>query len=231
MTSSPEPLISIILPVYNGEKYIQETVESVLNQTYKVIELIIVDDGSQDQTAKIIEDLTDSRINYYAQKNKGQSAAINHGITKVRGSILCFIDADDLWATEKLSKQLEVLNENPEALIFTFIRQFLSPEIELADKKIPDAPQPGFSKCTLMVGMAQWKKIGNFSTSLQLGEFIDWFGRAKEEGLTHHMVPETLAFRRIHKSNISSTRTDHRSDFAKILKQRIDQKRRSSTSN
>ncbi len=231
MTKNPEPLISVVLPVYNGEKYIKQTLESVLGQSYENIELIVIDDGSEDQSATIVKSITDARINYQFQENQGQSAAINFGVSTAKGAILCFIDADDLWAENKLSRQIAILKKNPDDLVFTYMQQFLSPEIERSEKVVPEAPQPGFSRGTMMLSAATWQKVGDFSTELKLGEFIDWFSRAREKGLTHQMIPEVLAFRRIHEHNISTLQADRRSDFVKIMKQRIDQKRKSSASN
>ncbi|PJA94745.1 hypothetical protein CO130_02855, partial [Candidatus Jorgensenbacteria bacterium CG_4_9_14_3_um_filter_38_10] len=88
------PLVSIIIPAYNAEKYIQRALESALAQTYKDIEIIVIDDGSTDKTAEIIKTYQDPRIIYFFQKNQGQGPARNNGIKKSQGEYITFLDAD-----------------------------------------------------------------------------------------------------------------------------------------
>jgi glycosyltransferase involved in cell wall biosynthesis len=110
-------LISVILPVYNGEKTLRETIQSVLNQTFTDFELIIINDGSQDSTLEIISSIHDSRIKVFSYPNSGVSASRNRGISHGMGEYITFIDADDLWTPDKLEKQLKVLQENPQAAV------------------------------------------------------------------------------------------------------------------
>jgi len=111
------PLISIILPAYNGEKTVLETVESVLNQTWSDWELIAIDDGSQDSTVEILSSIRDPRVKVFSYPNTGPSASRNRGITHARGNYISFIDADDLWTPDKLESQLKALQENPQAAL------------------------------------------------------------------------------------------------------------------
>lgn len=105
------PLISVIIPMYNTGDYIEQTVKSVLAQTYSKLEVVIVDDGSTDNSAEIVEALkmNDSRIKYIYQKNQGVSAARNNAIANSSGEYLAFLDSDDLWMPHKIEKQLERL--------------------------------------------------------------------------------------------------------------------------
>ena len=113
-------MISVITPVYNAEKYIKETIESVLNQTYKDIELILVDDCSTDGSVEIIKSYKDSRIRLISQEtNKGAWAARNRGIDEAKGRYIAYIDSDDLWDLEKLSRELAFMEENNAAFTFT----------------------------------------------------------------------------------------------------------------
>jgi len=105
-------LVSVIIAVYNGEKYINEAIESVLNQTYRNIELIVVDDGSTDSTANIVKRYKD--IKYIFQEHKGKYAARNLAMENAHGDYITFIDADDAYINTKIEKQLQVLNRNPE---------------------------------------------------------------------------------------------------------------------
>src|SRR4028118_1589922 len=111
------PLISVIIPVYNGEKTIRETIESILNQTFTDFELIVINDGSQDATLEIVECIQDSRLKVFSYPNAGQAASRNQGISHACGRYISFIDADDLWAPDKLEAQLKALQANPQAAV------------------------------------------------------------------------------------------------------------------
>ncbi|MBN1317552.1 MAG: glycosyltransferase family 2 protein [Anaerolineales bacterium] len=116
------PLISVILPAYNGAKTIRKTIESVLDQTYANLELIVVDDGSKDETREYLAEITDPRVRIYTYNNVGMAANRNRGIDLVRGEYIAFIDQDDLWLPDKLRLQLQALERNPEAaLSYTWI--------------------------------------------------------------------------------------------------------------
>lgn len=110
-----EELVSVIMPAYNSEEFINETIDSIINQTYENWELIIVDDHSTDNTIEIIQDYmaNDSRIFLFEQeKNMGTAVARNTAVDRAKGEYLAFIDSDDLWKKEKLTKQLEFMRAN-----------------------------------------------------------------------------------------------------------------------
>jgi glycosyltransferase involved in cell wall biosynthesis len=113
------PTISVIIPVYNGEKTIKQTVESVLNQTFRDFELLIINDGSQDATLEIIQAINDERIQVFSYQNSGVSASRNRALTKAKGEFISFIDADDLWTPNKLELQLKLckITLKPQLLI------------------------------------------------------------------------------------------------------------------
>jgi len=111
------PTISVIIPVYNGEKTIKQTIESVLNQTFRDFELLIINDGSQDATLEIIQAINDERIQVFSYQNSGVSASRNRALTKAKGEFISFIDADDLWTPNKLELQLKALQDNPQAAV------------------------------------------------------------------------------------------------------------------
>ncbi|NMF82946.1 glycosyltransferase family 2 protein [Nodosilinea sp. P-1105] len=107
--------ISVIIPAYNSENTISETLQSVLSQSFHDFEVIIIDDGSTDQTYKIINQVDDSRIHVFQYENAGVSTARNRGISLARGEFLTFIDADDLWTNDKLEAQISALIKYPYA--------------------------------------------------------------------------------------------------------------------
>ena len=109
--------ISVIIPVFNGERTIRETIESVLAQTFSDFELIIIDDGSQDATLEIVEEFSDSRLKLFSYQNAGLAASRNRGIANATGEYVAFIDADDLWTPDKLNAQYQALQEKPGAAV------------------------------------------------------------------------------------------------------------------
>lgn len=111
------PLISVVIPVYNGEKTIKETIESVLKQTFCDWELIVINDGSRDRTLEIIQSISEPRLKVFTYPNAGLSASRNRGISLARGEYISFLDADDLWTTDKLEAQLQALQNNPKAAV------------------------------------------------------------------------------------------------------------------
>ncbi len=130
------PKVSVIIPVYNAESFIEETLESALAQTYKNIEIIVVNDGSTDGSYKKIKPYLPS-IKYISQENKGVSSARNNGIRQSKGELIAFLDSDDVWVPEKLQIQVEYLNENKNtAFVHSNIKyinessQLISPETD-----------------------------------------------------------------------------------------------------
>src|SRR5205814_4320749 len=116
MKNNDQPKVSIIMPTYNRAKYIGETIESVRNQSYQNWELIIVDDGSDDNTGEIISAMNDKRIRFYEAGRIAINGKIkNIGIEITNGELIAFIDSDDLWANTKLEKQVAALQEYPDA--------------------------------------------------------------------------------------------------------------------
>lgn len=108
-----DSLVSIITPCYNAEKYLRETIESVLGQSYRNWEMILVDDGSKDKTSEIIKEYSDidSRIKYYYQNNSGSASARNYGLNNARGRYIALLDADDVWESSFLQEQLHFMKE------------------------------------------------------------------------------------------------------------------------
>src|SRR5574341_1935425 len=107
--------VSAIIPVYNGEKYIEDAIRSVLTQTFSDLELIIVDDGSTDKTGEICKGfLSDSRVKYIYQENQGVSSARNTGIKRSNGEYVAFLDADDYWLPDKTEEQIKFLKIHKE---------------------------------------------------------------------------------------------------------------------
>jgi teichuronic acid biosynthesis glycosyltransferase TuaG len=115
------PLVSVLMPAYNAGRYVAESIESVRAQTLQDWELVVVDDGSADDTGEVVRRLAeaDARVRYVRRPNGGQAAARNTGLGEARGRLVAFLDADDLWLPEKLEAQIEVLERTGVDLVYT----------------------------------------------------------------------------------------------------------------
>ena len=111
------PRISVVIPVFNGEKTLQETIASVLNQTFSDLELLVIDDGSQDATPDVLAGVRDPRVRVFSRPHSGASSSRNYGISQAQGEMISFLDADDLWTPDKLTAQLKALEANPQAAV------------------------------------------------------------------------------------------------------------------
>lgn len=111
------PLVSVIIPAFNSENTVKETIESVLNQTFTDLEIIFINDGSQDSTLEIVNNINDNRLKVFTYSNEGANASRNRGLSYASGEFVSFLDADDLWTPDKLESQFKALQENPEAAV------------------------------------------------------------------------------------------------------------------
>jgi glycosyltransferase involved in cell wall biosynthesis len=200
-------LISCIVPVYNGECFLDDALDSILAQSYQPLEVIVVDDGSTDNTAKIAHGFGD-RILYQWQPNRGSASARNHGLGLAGGEFVAFLDADDLWLPEKLSRQMAVFRDHPNTdLCFTQFRNFWIPDREEEARQYADHPLStalsAWSIATLLAHRTTFERFGLFDEELRGNENMLWFLNAARKGARIEMVNEVLMLRRFHWGNAS----------------------------
>jgi glycosyltransferase involved in cell wall biosynthesis len=175
--------ISVIIPVYNGEKTIKQTLESVLNQTLFDLEIIVINDGSTDKTKEIVNSICDSRLQIFSYKNAGLSASRNRGLFQAIGEFVAFIDADDLWTPDKLESQFKALQENQQAAVAYSWTDYIDTEGKfIKSGKYPTATGNIYSKLLLsnilengsnpLIRKQAFDTVGNFDESLTAAE--DW---------------------------------------------------------
>jgi glycosyltransferase involved in cell wall biosynthesis len=220
------PLISCIVPVFNGERYLSETLDSILGQTYAELEVIVADDGSTDGTRAVVEAYA-GRVHYLHQPNGGHAAARNLGLGAARGSMVAFLDADDLWHAEKLERQMARFRERPElGGCVTLVEEFRSPELDSQSPSPDSAPVPGYRSVALLARRALFDEVGRFDPALRHGNDTDWFLRAADQGALIELLPEVLVYRRLHDSNRSRLLADaSRSEYLRIVKASLDRRR------
>lgn len=228
-TKSENPPISVILPVFNGEKYLREAYESIVAQNYFPLETILVDDGSTDKSAEIAK-LFNPPVHYFYQPHKGLGAALNLGLNHARGEFLSFLDADDLWADRKLSKQIAAFENDPELdMVFGHVKSFITPELR-ADKAAStsklEKAMPGYCKGAMLIRRSSFCRVGPFSADFQVGDFVDWYMRALEQNLKTLMLPDVVLFRRLHNANQGIRDRAFQTDYVRIVKASLDRRRR-----
>lgn len=219
--------ISVIVPVYNHEKYIGEALRSALAQSYPAHEIIVVDDGSRDDSAKVAAEFEGVRV--LKKTNGGIAAARNSGLDVASGDAFAFLDADDRWSIDKLRLQREAMLRRPELdMVFCMARQFFSPDLSDAERnrrKIDREIVPARIAWGMLIRRESFERVGEFREDLRSAEFVDWYARAQTLGLKEDLLSEVLYERRIHASNHGIRERDSRTDYFKALKAAVDRKR------
>lgn len=221
------PLVTVIIPVYNGGKFLEEALQSVFDQTYQNMEIIVVDDGSTDNSADIAQRYPG--VNYIYQENQGVSVARNTAITKAKGEFIAFLDSDDFWMPDKLSIQIEYMLRNPEFRITTTDKtNFLEPGTQLPNhlKQIDNwETMEENIPSTMVVHHSVFKEIGNYSPDYRASEDIEWIWRATDASISIKKVEKNLVRRRLHGSNLSWVMVkDHKTNLMRILRESVARK-------
>jgi glycosyltransferase involved in cell wall biosynthesis len=229
-------LVSCIVAVFNGERFLKEALDSILAQTYQPLEAIVVDDGSTDGTSAVAA-VYGERIRYLWQPNTGPWVARNLGLTAARGPFLAFLDADDLWHPEKLARQMARFQARSELdICVTYVHNFWMPELHEEEARFQNhrlsQPIPGYVTPTLLARRSAFEALGPFETTSRHGTQLDWFARAIEQELAIELLPEVLVYRRLHRSNFSRLEAaESRSQHVELVKAILDRRRRRGGSN
>lgn len=225
MTSPlPTATISVVIPAFNAETYIAEAIDSVARQDLQAAEIIVVDDGSTDGTSELVRG--HQNVTLVRQDNAGVAAALNHGVRVARGQLIAFLSADDVWEPHKLRLQVEQA-QLPGCLVFGHMQHFISPELSAEDAQglvCPPDPMPAYSAGTLLTRLDTFATVGPFDESFAVGEFMEWYGRAVDRGLSATMLDEVVSRRRVHAHNHSTTTLRHKS-YAPVLRAIIARRR------
>lgn len=217
----PDTRVSVVIPVFEGERYLEEAIESVLSQTRRVSEVIVIDDGSTDGSARVAQSFGPP-VQYYYQLHAGPAAARNRGIELARGAFLGFLDADDVWAKEKIEKQLGAMEEDPALeMVFGGVKEFYSRELdESIRNKLRANPSalPGYHIGAMLVRRDSFWRVGLLDSRWQISEFIDWYARARDLHLRELMLPDLIMWRRLHETNNGIRMRGARGEYAFALK-------------
>jgi GT2 family glycosyltransferase len=218
------PLISVIIPVYNGARFLEEAVNNVLAQQYPALEIIVVDDGSTDDVAGALTKLPVD-VRYFRQENAGAAAARNRGIKDASGDLIAFLDVDDLWPGNNLRVLLEVLTRDATADV-AHGRGQLTQYVPGGTGEYVGNPGESFP---YYIGAGLYRrrafeKVGLFDAELRYGEDSDWFNRAYERKLPIHQLNEVTLFVRRHDRNMTRGKTLVERNLIRIVKKQLERR-------
>lgn len=221
------PLVSIVIPVFNGERFLREAVQSVLDQKYSPVEIIIVDDGSTDGTATVARSLGET-VRYLHQTNQGPAAARNRGIEHAQGSLIAFADADDLWPSKKLELQLPYLINDPAIeIVMGRIQQVRLSKTVNGQTQAEEFDEPAFSVNlgSAVIRKSVFERVGLFDETMRYSEDVDWFMRAREAGAAIVTIDAVTLLYRQHEENMTRGKSTSELNVLKALKRSLDRRR------
>ncbi len=220
--------VTVMIGVYNGGRYLGEAIESVLAQTRPVHELIVVDDGSTDDSGAIAESYG-VPVRCIRQERGGMAASRNRAIREATGDFFAFLDADDRFPPEKLERQLAVFGADPELdVVYGHVTEFLSPDLDDEARALLRAPNQNLPWPTpnlMLVKRDAFFRVGPFSTDLKVGIGVDWYARASELGLKGAVPPIVVLERRLHAENNGIREREFKPQYLHVLKAALDRRR------
>jgi glycosyltransferase involved in cell wall biosynthesis len=191
------PLVSVIMPVYNSEAFVGEALDSVFALDYEPIEVIVVNDGSEDRSGEVVQAFP--QVRYFEQDNQGASAARNHAIAHAQGDYLAFVDADDVVPTEKLTLQVGYLEGHPEAAGTLGRQHWMQEPPGLARDRVWGDPD-GIPLLSLVVRRSVYLEVGDMDEDR--GGDMDFLVRLRAAGHSFVVLPDIVLHRRWHGNNL-----------------------------
>lgn len=193
-------MVSVVIPTYNRQDLVMEAIQSVLDQVYEDFELIVVDNASSDQTLARLQEIKDPRVKVFVEPRRGAAFARNTGIQHAQGQFLAFLDSDDLWLPEKLAVQMHEIQSLPDgSIVFSQYSEFFNEQ--QAVRRILSGGPHNLSVITMLIRTEDFRSIGSFDESLQVGEFLEWYARATNNEMNISKLDTVLSLRRIHPGN------------------------------
>jgi len=221
------PLVTAVIAVRNGERFLARAIESVLAQTYRPMEILVVDGRSTDRTEAIARGYPEVR--FELQRGQGISEGYNSGVALATGDCVGFLSHDDLWEPTKLERQVEVLLRRPEVdYVICHFRYFVEPGVSRPAsfrRELLDRDLVGRIMETLLARRSVFEAAGLFDPDLAISGDVDWYARAKDRGLVMATVPEVLLHKRVHDSNASSDALVTNRELLRVLRDSIRRQR------
>jgi glycosyltransferase involved in cell wall biosynthesis len=217
-----------MIPVYNGEAYLAEAIDSVLGQSYRPIEVIVVDDGSDDGSGGVARSYGDP-VRYARQDRAGNGAARNHAVSLATGDLFTFLDADDRLAPGALQRLVDVLEaDSTLEAVYGHVREFVSPDVDPEARAKLRPPIDRIAGClptNMLMRRESFLRVGQFPTHLRVGVTVDWSARAAETEMPTTLLDDVLFERRLHANNNGIREREHRSHYLHVVKAALDRRR------
>jgi len=224
------PLVSVVMAVRNGERFLAAAIDSVRQQTYAPIEILVVDGSSEDRTAAIARSC--SGVRCLLQRDRGVANAYNLGIEAASGEFVAFLSHDDLWVPEKLQLQVSHMLEHPHLQYTTSkLRFFLEPGCAIPSGFRPELLQGehvGHVMETLVARRSAFELVGTFDPTLSTAEDVDWFARARDRAIPTAVIPQVLLHKRVHDANVSLNTAANDRNLLDALRASVHRKRQRS---
>ncbi len=226
----PKPSVSVIIPSYNCARFLPEAIESVRAQAFPSLEIVVVDDGSTDNTRDVVASWQD--VKYIRQDNQGPSAARNRGLAETTGDFVALLDADDLWTPDHLDTLLPPLLDDA-TLQFSWgnvqVIQ-LGPASQQAEVvEVVEENSPLFLVGATVCRRSVFQQVGEFDTDMRLAEDLDWIARARQCEVPYAKLDSVVLIYRKHDQSLTAGKSFHELNLMAMLKRSI-QRHRSNNS-
>lgn len=220
--------ISVVIPCFNAAAYLGEALDSVFAQGHSNIEVIVVDDGSTDDSHAVACSFGD-HVTCLQQENQGISAARNTGLRASNGSLIGFLDADDIWTADSLASRIAAKNANPDAgCVFGAVEQFVSPDVPADERDeifCPPEPRTGRLAGSMLVDREVFDRVGLFDPAFGVGETMDWVARSDAAGIRSVGIDQVVLRRRIHASNSVRKTEALQRDYLRVIRASLTRRR------
>lgn len=223
------PPVSVVVPAYNAARFLRDAITSVREQGYAPLEIIVVDDGSADETPELLRALAAPGFRRIWQENAGPSAARNRGIEAATGEVIAFIDADDLWPAGKLELQVNRLVADPSLEVVSGRVQYFAQDGRSLDGYHFESEEQALLNINLGAAVFRrevFDRIGLFDEELRFSEDHDWFLRAREQSVRLVVLEESTLRYRLHTGNVTRGRSVRDLMLPQVLKRSLERRRR-----
>jgi glycosyltransferase involved in cell wall biosynthesis len=215
------PLVSVIMPAFQAEPFLEDAIESIFAQDYAPFEVVVCDDGSTDRTSAILG--AHPELHSVRQQNAGPAAARNAAVAASRGELLALFDADDLWPPTRLAVQAGKLAARPDVGCVLGRQEWIEPPPwDTRDPVYGDLDGIPFN--SLMLRRSAFEEVGGFDESFIHGEDRDLLFRLRERGIGIEVIPEVVVFRRFHGDNLTLS-APSTSPMLRSLRQKLERER------